>query len=247
MTKNANFNVERYDNLPSTNEMMKSLISKGLAEYDVIVANHQSAGKGQKGNSWESEEGKNLTFSLLLTPGFIQAQDQFVISKIICLGILEVLSEYSDNFTIKWPNDIYYKELKIGGILIENALYTNTIGTSVVGIGLNINQEVFKSDAPNPVSLKNITNKEFDLDCMLDDILNCIYNLYSKVKKEGYSAINSQYLNCLFWKEGFHNFKDEQGQFKARIDGISEYGQLILYRENGQKKTYSFKEVEFLI
>ncbi len=247
MTKNANFNVERYANLPSTNEKMKSLLSGGLSEYHVIIANHQSAGKGQKGNSWESEVGKNLTFSLLLTPDFILAQDQFVISKIVCLGILKVLSAYSDDFAIKWPNDIYYKDLKIGGILIENALYTNAIGTSVVGIGLNINQEVFYSDAPNPVSLINITKKEFDLDKMLDDILTCIYNLYSEVKNEGYSAINTQYLDCLFWKEGFHAFKDEKGQFNARIEGISEYGQLILSKEDGQKFTYSFKEVEFLI
>ncbi|MCW3784963.1 biotin--[acetyl-CoA-carboxylase] ligase [Plebeiibacterium sediminum] len=247
MTKNANFIVDRYDNLPSTNEKMKSLISGGLPEFAVIIANHQSAGKGQKGNTWESESGKNLTFSLLFRPDFILAQDQFIISKIVCLGILDVLSMYSGDFSIKWPNDIYFRDLKIGGILIENALYTNLIGSSVVGIGLNINQEIFYSDAPNPVSLKNITNKEFNLENMLDDILNAIYALYSEAKLIGYDNINTRYLDRLFRKDGIHPFRDGQGNFEARIDGISEYGQLILSKENGQKMTYSFKEVEFLI
>ncbi len=248
MTKNANFIVDRYDKLPSTNEKMKSLQSEGLSEFNVIITNHQFAGKGQKGNSWESEQGKNLTFSLFLKPDFILAQDQFVISKIVCLGIIDVFSRYSDKFSIKWPNDIYYDDYKVGGILIENSLYANVIGSSVVGVGLNINQKKFYSNAPNPISLRNIVDKEFDLQTTLNDVLLSIWNLYTQVKDQGkFKEIDQKYLERLYRKQGFHEYKDDQGIFKARIAGISEYGQLILCKENGQEITYSFKEVEFVV
>ncbi len=248
MTKNINFKFFRYLELPSTNEEMKSLISKDLSEFSVVITKHQYAGKGQKGNSWESEKGKNLTFSLFLKPVFVLASNQFIISKIVCLGILDFLRKYSKDFLIKWPNDIYYKDLKIGGILIENSLYTNVIGSSIIGIGLNINQEKFISDAQNPVSLFNIVNQEFDLKSTLDEILENIYTYYDQIKDESsFFEIDKKYLNNLYRNEGWYDYKDEKGIFKARISGISEYGQLVLCKENGQEQTYSFKEVEFLL
>ncbi len=248
MTKNINSECIVFESLPSTNDKIKSLITEGLSEYSVVITKFQSAGKGQKGNSWESEKGKNLTFSLFLKPEFILAQDQFIISKIVCLGILDYLKQYSNDFCIKWPNDIYYKSLKIGGILIENSLSSNVIGSSVIGIGLNINQGKFYSDAPNPISLKNIINKDSDLDEVLNELLDNIFKYYSQLDdEENVSNINDMYLNNLFRNNGLFDYKDAEGEFKARIKGISEYGQLILCKENGQEQTYSFKEVEFII
>ncbi len=248
MTKNINSECIVFESLPSTNDKIKSLITEGLSEYSVVITKFQSAGKGQKGNSWESEKGKNLTFSLFLKPEFILAQDQFIISKFVCLGILDYLKQYSSDFCIKWPNDIYYKNLKIGGILIENSLSSKFIGSSIIGIGLNINQDKFYSDAPNPISLKNIINKDSDLDEVLNELLNNIFKYYSQLDdEENVSNINDMYLNNLFRHNGLFDYKDAEGEFKARIKGISEYGQLILSKENGQEQTYSFKEVEFII
>ncbi len=248
MTENINSECIVFESLPSTNDKMKSLIAEGLSEYSVVITNHQFAGKGQKGNSWESEKGKNLTFSLLLKPHFMLAQDQFVISKIVCLGILDFLKQYSDSFSIKWPNDIYYNNLKIGGVLIENSLYSSFIGTSVVGIGLNINQDKFISDAPNPVSLKNIIHKKSDLDIVLKQIVDNIFTYYTQIiDVNDFDVINQKYFNSLFRREGLFCYKDAEGEFKARITGISDYGQLILCKENGHEQTYSFKEVQFLI
>ncbi|MCW3805282.1 biotin--[acetyl-CoA-carboxylase] ligase [Plebeiibacterium marinum] len=248
MTQLAGFKIMKFEELSSTNEKVKELIKDDIQDCTVVIAKHQYAGKGQKGNSWESEKGKNLTFSLFIKPEYIQAQDQFVISKVVCLGILKVLQKYSDGFSIKWPNDIYYNNSKIGGILIENSILLNAIGTSTIGIGLNINQEKFLSDAPNPISLKNICKKEFCLQSTLHDILEQISVLLGRVRVQNeHLQINKEYMNALFRKEGYHLYKDEEGIFKARILDISEYGQLVLLKESGDQTTYSFKEVEFIL
>jgi len=145
-------NIITVESVASTNSYLKELAhSRTLDEGTVIVTRNQTAGKGQQGNAWESEAGKNITCSILLYPSFLPVQHFFLLSEVISLGVKETLDAYTDGITIKWPNDIYYCERKIAGILIENEITGSNISMSVAGIGVNVNQEQFLSDAPNPV------------------------------------------------------------------------------------------------
>ena len=151
------------DETDSTNRYISQLCNnpqKAVAELTTVSAEFQTAGKGQRGNSWEAEKEKNLLFSFVLYPTFLEARCQFILSQIISLSIKEELDRWSDEITIKWPNDIYWRDKKICGILIENDLSGHFIGRCISGVGININQKEFHSDAPNPVSLKQITGKE---------------------------------------------------------------------------------------
>ena len=167
----------RSDSIGSTNTYLRELNSGDPAyDYEVAVADFQTAGRGQKGNTWESEQGKNLLFSILAHPKGIKVQEQFYISEAIALAVSDAViavagPEYAADFSVKWSNDIYYKDFKMAGILIENTLQGSSILDTVVGVGLDVNQEVFVSDAPNPISLKNITGRDYDRDALLDDII----------------------------------------------------------------------------
>ncbi len=248
MTDNVLFNITWHEELSSTNAYIKEIINtKSAKEFDTICTKNQVAGKGQGNNQWESERDKNLTFSLLLQPTFIEIQEQFVISKSISLAIIRVLNNYHEGFKIKWPNDIYFNEHKIAGILIENTLINNTIGNSIIGIGININQEEFISDAPNPISLKQITHKNFNITELLNEILQSIAEYYIQLKDGNHQHIHREYLTSLFRGSGLHPFKDSKGLFYAAIKGINEYGNLILELEDKETRTYAFKEVEFIL
>ena len=248
MSFKNNFNLLRFPGLASTNQTLKWLHQKeALEEYTVVVCSSQTAGKGQVGNHWESEPHKNLTFSLLLKPVYIQIHEQFLISKAVSLAILEVLKAYGLDFSIKWPNDIYYKDKKIGGILIENSLTRDVISSCIVGIGINVNQTVFVSDAPNPISLKTITDNEFDLEKLLTQLLQSIEKYINILKSSNALMLDDMYLDELYRKEGFYPYKDENGAFNASITGINTYGHLELKTDKGEKRSYAFKEVEFVV
>lgn len=232
----------------STNNYLQSLCSKQkVEELTVVVADFQTSGRGQRGNSWESDSGKNLLFSIVIFPEFLEARRQFLISQIISLAIKEELDTYTTDISIKWPNDIYWKEKKICGMLIENDLMGRNISQSIAGIGININQETFHSFAPNPVSLRQITGKEFDLFEILKNIVLRIQSYYSLLKKGNTESIVCQYEMSLFRKEGMHRFKDTNGEFLARIICVEPEGRLILEDEILNKRGYMFKEVEYLL
>jgi BirA family biotin operon repressor/biotin-[acetyl-CoA-carboxylase] ligase len=157
-------NLIELDITDSTNEYSKKLIKKGpVEEGTVILADFQTKGKGQKDGYWESEKGKNLTFSIILYPNFLDIQKQFYLSMSISIGIVEFLSHLSVKSKIKWPNDICINNKKVAGILIENSIKRNIISSSIIGIGINVNQTEFKSSAPNPTSLYLELNKTFDI------------------------------------------------------------------------------------
>lgn len=248
MSASHPFHIYWHNQLHSTNNTLKDLANDNIIdEYAVVCAHNQISGKGQTGNFWESEPYKNLTFSLLLKPIYIEILNQFAISKAVALGILKLFENYSSNFSIKWPNDIYYMNQKIGGILIENSICNNVISKSIIGIGLNINQTIFLSDAPNPISLKLITGLEYDLNSILQKTLFSIHHYMNQIKSNPNNNIDLLYLNKLYRNKGEHLFKDSKGYFYASIHGITEYGHLELITQEGQLKTYAFKEVEFII
>ncbi len=237
----------QYDNLASTNEELKRLLKqKQFKEGTVVITNYQNAGKGQAGNSWESEKDKNLTLSLLLRPHFIEPANQFYISKMVSLALIDTIREFLCGITIKWPNDIYIGDKKVAGILIENSIMGPHIDYCIVGIGLNVNQTEFVSDAPNPISLKQLGQFDYDLEKVKSSLIKHLQKRYKQLQEENEDEINKSYFGLLYRNIGKHPFKDEDGIFRASIKGVNELGMLTLKDDEGQYREYAFKELEFL-
>lgn len=239
------------DEAASTNTLLASRIS-GFEHGSALAAHRQTAGRGQRGNSWESEPGKNLTFSVLLCPSAITASRQFELSQIVSLALVNVLREKlaTEEVYVKWPNDIYYKDKKLAGILIENALTGPRIKHSIVGIGLNVNQQTFESDAPNPVSMTNITGETYELDSLLETIIRRIVEDFDAYEQNPAPIKLAACYRYLLWRgEGYWPYRDTASgsEFKARIAAISPTGHLTLAHESGAFRTYSFKEVDFVL
>ena len=234
----------------STNTYLSRLAAT-LPGGTVIYTPSQTAGRGQKGNSWESEDGKNLTFSLLLKRPPVKARDQFYLSEVAALAVVEALSaEAGDSFTVKWPNDVYWQDKKACGMLIENSLDGSDIATSIVGIGINVNQEHFLSDAPNPVSLINITGREHDLMALLKRVCSRIEQLVESLgDADARTDLHQRYMAALYRNDGqLHPYEDAAGnRFMAMVTGIAPDGTLTLHHEDGTTHDYLFKEVRHII
>jgi len=236
-----------YKNLSSTNTYCASLQKKGkLQEGTIIHTNFQTAGRGQMGNTWESETDKNLLFSIILYPFSIKAQNQFIISKTISLGICDFLERYLRNIFIKWPNDIYINNDKIAGILFENSLIQDEIEYAIAGIGLNVNQEKFISNAPNPTSLKILTGISFDLNDILSVLSKDLDNRYKQLKYDRISQIGNEYISHLYRYNQWSEYKDSKGIFDGRILSVTDAGRLQIEDRSGRIYEYGFKEVDFL-
>jgi len=234
------FNVIYIDETDSTNSWVRNSLRAVGCEF-CVVAEYQTAGKGCGANTWESERGKNLTFSMLIHPADLAANRQFHITEVTSVALCETLEHYINKVEIKWPNDIYAGDRKICGMLIENRLQGTDIKDSIIGIGLNVNQRAFMSDAPNPVSLLQLTGKETDR----DELLQRFLMTFGEVMARGTAA--SDYRRRLYRREGWHQFKDAAGCFLAEIADVQEDGCLVLRDENGTLRSYAFKEVQFII
>ncbi|MEA5260076.1 biotin--[acetyl-CoA-carboxylase] ligase [Arcicella aquatica] len=233
----------------STNDIAAEIIQSGNNVFEgmVIITDNQTAGRGQRGNVWEASVGENLTFSLILKPNFLKASEQFKLNVAVSLGVLDCLSEYiDDDLKVKWSNDIYFQNQKMGGILIENTLQGYQIGFSVIGIGLNINQTQFP--VPNATSLRNVTTNplKYDLSDLLSELLACIEKNYLAVKNGDYEVLKERYLSNLFRINEFHHFKKNGQLFLGKIVGIDESGQLGI-ESDGLVEYYGFQEVAFVI
>jgi len=229
----------------STNGLLRQMIRENnLPEGFVLYTDFQSAGKGQMGNSWESDEGKNLLFSMVLYPKNIAPWEQFLISQLVSLAIKKTLDEYTDGITIKWPNDIYWHDKKIAGILIENSLQGKNISYTILGIGLNVNQLVFESDSPNPISLGQITKKLHDVNSIMEGITQNILHLYNYLDKQ---KIREMYWETMYRKNGIYTFCVDNQEFKAKLFSVHADGKLELETVDGQYQGYYFKEVSFII
>jgi len=233
----------------STNEHLKQLLEKEeLEEGTIVVADFQTSGKGQGENVWESEAGKNLLFSLLLYPDFLEADEYFAITEIVSLAIRDVLAVYlkdKENVSIKWANDIYWKDKKIAGILIENNILENKIVSSVIGIGLNINQEEFTGDAPNPISMKDITGVKYPLNEVLQKIQLAVLRHYIVLLEDGFDAVHQKYLNALYRKEGFYDYEANGKKFNAVLVDVDKNGLLKLEDKYYNTMIFDFKEIKF--
>jgi BirA family biotin operon repressor/biotin-[acetyl-CoA-carboxylase] ligase len=231
----------------STNNYAATLLlEEKVIEGSVISAGFQTVGRGQSGNRWESEKDKNLLFSIILYPERISPTDQFLISKAVSLGIAGFLMRHISDISIKWPNDIYAGNDKIAGILIENAIAGSRMIHSIAGIGLNVNQTIFTSDAPNPVSMKLITGVEYDTSLLFRELLDSIDGFYQRILKYGGDSIEDEYQKLLFRKGEWHQFRAGGSRFRGMITGTDSSGCLLINDESGKETAYMFKEIEYL-
>lgn len=230
----ADWEIIHIKETDSTNRWLREANLK--EQMTCVCADYQTAGRGCGTNKWESERGKNLTFSMLIHPKGIPATQQFDISIAISLAICEALDRYIGDLSIKWPNDIYWRNGKIAGILIEHTLQGSVIKKSIIGVGLNVNQRVFHSDAPNPVSLWQICKHETDRKQLLYDILHAFEKYLGKDNRK-------QYLGMLYRRHGFYPYCDQDGAFMAEFVTVEPDGHLLLCDDEGRERRYAFKEV----
>lgn len=245
------FTVRQVDLVDSTNQYLQRILdNEDVDEGFVVAAVEQKMGRGYGGNNWESAKGKNLTCSLLLRPVFIAPEDQFLLTQIVSLAIFDLLQEIipKEEVSIKWPNDIYVGNKKIAGILIQNFIKGQHIDHSIVGIGLNVNQEQFFSDAPNPASLIQFTSRVLPLNELLKNLLLHLGKYYNQsVSNRFREEMHNRYLSCLFRIGKTSAFSQKGLVFRATIRGIGDFGQLALEHEDGREQLYAFKEVEFVL
>lgn len=236
------------ENLSSTNTEASSLLRRGdLPEGTVIHTDFQTAGKGQQGNTWESEKGKNLLFSIILYPQSVMPDEQFLISMTISLGVCDFLNNHTTGCKVKWPNDIYVKDHKIAGILIENSIMGDLIESTIAGIGLNINQEIFPEVIKNPVSLKFITGKELDTENCLSDLLSTLDKRYKQLLYGDRKKIHDEYKETLYRYNELYDYGTGGKIIKGRITDVSVSGTLTIRDEHETAYRFSYKEVDFII
>ncbi|HYG02853.1 MAG TPA: biotin--[acetyl-CoA-carboxylase] ligase [Chryseosolibacter sp.] len=210
----------------------------------VVVTNNQQAGRGQRGNTWISEPGKNLTLSIILKPVFLLVKDQFFLNIITSLAIRDVLVDKSGaTVQIKWPNDILIGERKICGILVENQIQGLQVSKTVVGIGLNVNQAQFT--IPKATSLLVETRADFELESMLHDVLARFEFYYFQLKNGYRQRLKEEYLASLYRKHEMHVFRAGTDIIQGSIAGIDEIGRLQLDTVDGVR-SYGFKEIAYL-
>lgn len=243
----------------STSTLLKELLAKGEwpEGEGFLYAGYQTAGRGQTGNRWESEAEKNLLCSVLIEANceWFKANGSFYLNVAVSVALLRTISELGiSELAIKWPNDIYWQDKKLAGILIENAIIGNKVKYSIAGIGLNVNQTEFTSDAPNPVSMRQITGKEYDIDALMK-------SLYTEVQKTLEEDVWEEYKSHLYRREGLWPFVEREvsitptmnadqqteGLFMARIEDILPTGEIVLRDQQGKDRKYHFKQVRYVL
>ena len=239
--------IIRFDEIDSTNSFLHGYHEGDDVETVVAVAEYQTAGRGQGTNHWESERGKNLTFSVRVAPKGVRAACQYVLSMCMALAVKDALSEHAEGMTVKWPNDIYWNDKKISGTLIETTIAGKNVKTCIFGTGINVNQTVFRSDAPNPVSIKQIVGHEVDREELLKKVMRNLEKYLKIVYSGERKKIHDAYMNCLYRKEGVHKYRDNNGTFEALIEGVEDSGHLVLRSTDGRERRYGFKEVTFVL
>lgn len=249
MIRRFTWDIVYHETLDSTNSFLYNLLNtdSDLKEGYVLRTGFQTTGRGQIGNTWESTGDRNLLASILLKPDW-PVEEQFVISKIICLALVELLNEMNlEDVRIKWPNDIYVGDKKIAGVLIQNVLKGKQIKASIVGVGLNINQEVFYSDAPNPTSLSIELKKKYNVNEILLRLLDKLDLFYNKLLSQQKSEIDNLYKFLLFRRNVNSKFVNSNGEtFQGIIKEVTKSGQLVVKRDSYLQQ-FAFREIKYIL
>ena len=221
------------------------------SEYDhldIIWAERQSSGRGQRGHSWHSTEGENLTFSVVLKPTFLPIVEQFLLSEVVALALVDTFAAYGIECRIKWTNDIYAEDRKITGVLIEHSLSGDTLARTIVGIGINVNQHDFPDDLPNPTSMAIERGRTFDRRAVLELFSERLGELYSVLERGDKRLIESRYRQAMYHLDTLATYAYLSGErFEATIRGVRPSGELRLEHCDGTIREYAFKEVEFVL
>lgn len=240
------------DEVDSTNSYLMERLadSPDLPQLFAVMARSQTSGRGQRGNSWHARAGADLTCSILLRDGSIAPAEQYAVSELAAYGLLKTIARYlpeehKRRLSIKWPNDIYYEDKKIAGILIEHSITGSTIDYSILGIGLNLNETNFPAELPNPISLKQITGQDYDPEEVLLRLLKRFGFMLEDFLVGNYAEVHRLYMLRLYRRRGLQPFRDHAGAFLASIKNVLPTGQIVLEREDGTVSTYAFKEVQF--
>ncbi len=243
----------------STSTLLREQYSDELPHLYTIRTDFQTAGRGQAGNSWESEDGQNLLYSTLLRYPHLLATEQWRLSMLVAITWWEVLAKYlpSEQLTIKWPNDIYFGNSKLAGILIENTLMSNHLAYTIAGVGLNVNQTVWHSDAPNPISMQQITGSTYPSKQLLEEWILSMKSWEIAPTED----IRAAYLAHLYRREGWHPYLEREvsltptaiaregidNSFLAEFVNVTEHGELVLRLQNKEEKIYHFKQIRFVL
>lgn len=214
-------------------------------EFVAVTADYQTAGRGQRGTVWEADRVCNLLIGLRVRPVFLRAAEQFRLSEATALAVAEALDPYTDGITVKWPNDVYWHDRKICGMLLEHRLQGDRIAETLIGPGINLNQSAFHGDAPNPVSLRQITGRDTDRAEVLSAFFHRFVHYYRRLQAGDGTVLDSLYVQRLYRREGFHPYRDAAGTFRARIAAVEPAGHLVLQDEAGRLRRYAFKEIAF--
>ncbi len=247
--------IRNFKELRSTSDELRQMVDRGEVTdpLTAIRADFQTRGRGQVGNGWESEPGSNLLISVYVRPREVSVDRQFIISMAVSLAVVDTVRGVLPRrlwpaLKIKWPNDIYVGERKLSGILIENRLCGRAISDSIIGVGLNVNQLAFHSDAPNPVSIRQLTGRAEGIGAMARSLVTSISAWMTLVDSAEDAIVMRDYWAALFRADGMcHDFADGNGRFTARIDSVAPDGRLSLALPGGETRSYLFKEVEHVI
>ena len=266
------FRMLELDEVGSTNNFLKHLNTPGDQRTTLVTAEFQTAGKGAGTNRWESARGENLLLSLRVMPSNLPVRRMFALSEATALAVRETLASplqtsprgglqaglsgeteggcLGGTFTVKWPNDIYFGDSKVAGMLIENDLQGALVRSSVIGIGINVNQRRFLSDAPNPRSLADIVGHDVERRFVLEQFMERFTHYMKMIdegKEDALDALHERYKSCLYRRDGNYKFLDEMGVFCAKIVDVEPSGHLVLQDQEGKQRRYEFKEVKYII
>ncbi len=237
------------ERVASTNDYLKDKLSKSkpFAEGTVIMAVDQYAGRGQVGTHWQSHPGKNLTASILLCPNFLHPSQQFTLNIAICLAVQQVLSNILDQeVRIKWPNDIFVNNKKLGGLLIENILQGNSWKYAIIGIGINVNQSDFPDEMNQAGSLIKLLHETYSIEKLLTEICTCVDYHYFQLRRGNFAEQKQLYCEHLFGINEIRKFKIDGVLVEGKIIDVDENGKLVV-DFNGHLAKFGFKEIEYLI
>lgn len=215
----------------------------------VVCAKEQTAGKGMGTNVWESQPGENLTFSMGVEMSFLNAADQFLLSQAVPLGLLDVLDAIllPSSLSVKWPNDLFFDDRKLCGILINSTVHGMEMGVSVIGIGLNVNQLQFKKWPTNPISIQMIIGKELPLEPLLHSMVNAVDERIQLLRtEEGIAQIKKDYLNRMYRYRTWADYEVDGQKVRRFITGIDTFGRLQTLDDSGKMFVYDIKEIKFL-
>ena len=243
------YHIIRLENTDSTNQYALDLLDKGpVTEGTIIITENQTAGRGVDGNNWESEPGKNLTFSLVIHPEYLSVESQFYLNKVFSLSIFDLVKKRTGEVTrIKWPNDVYVEKGKIAGILIHNGIQGNRFTYCIAGIGLNVNQERFSPMEVSAVSLKIATGKKYDLDFILEELCENISERLGMLSRGDWELIDHDYHSVLYRLDERAGYLYHGKKIKAKITGVDKYGHLLLETTEHKSLKCDLKEVKFII